>query len=129
MAGAFDMRTVLLSLAALASAVSAAFAHPATEQFIPIGESTYDLTMQGEVVAARETSAESGAISMTVEGAPAPVSYAIGPATRIYLDRSALGRPNTLGSMDDLRPGQDIEVAIPSLESPTAIWIKIRTEE
>lgn len=123
------MRTILVAV--LAAALSGvASAQQATEQYIPIGQSPGALTMQGQVQAAAGPAAGGeGSVSMTSEAAPGGVSYAIGPHTRIYIDHSAQGRPNTMGALADLQPGRAIEVSIPNAETRVASWIKVRAAE
>lgn len=124
------MRTILVAV--LAAALSGvASAQQATEQYIPIGQSPGALTMQGQVQAAAGPAAAGGegSVSMTSEAAPGGVSYAIGPHTRIYIDHSAQGRPNTMGALADLQPGRAIEVSIPNAETRVASWIKVRAAE
>ena len=124
------MRTILVAV--LAAALSGvASAQQATEQYIPIGQSPGALTMQGQVQSAAAPGAAGGegSISMTSEAAPGGVSYGIGPHTRIYIDHSAQGRPNTMGALADLQPGRAIEVSIPNAETRVASWIKVRAAE
>jgi hypothetical protein len=123
-------RTLSLSLIAAALLAGVAFAHPATEQFIPIGQSPHAVTMQGKVSAVAEPAAADGvsSIAMTTPAAPEALNYVVNPQTRIYIDRSAHGRASTLGSMADLQPGRDIEVAVSASDTSTALWIKVRAE-
>jgi hypothetical protein len=125
------MRAFILALAVSAAAMGAALAHPATEQYIPIGQSPGALTMQGEVSQPVAPAAANGetSVAMTAAGATGDVAYVVGASTRIYLDRSAQGRPNTVGSLADLQPGRAIEVCIPDASSRVADWIKVRTPE
>lgn len=125
------MRAILVSVLATAALAGAAWAQQATEQYIPIGQSPGALTMQGQVQAATAPAATGGegSISMTSEAAPGGVSYGIGPHTRIYIDHSAQGRPNTMGTLADVQPGRAIEVSIPNAETRVASWVKVRAGE
>lgn len=123
------MRAISLAFAFWALA-GAASAQQATEQFIPIGQSPGAVTMQGELSAAAEPAAAGGetVVSMTATGAQLR-SYVIGPQTRIYIDRSALGQPNTIGGVDDLRAGRHAEVSVADSAARVALWIKVRAEQ
>ncbi len=125
------MRTMLVAVLAAALLSSAASAQVASEQFIPIGQSPGALTMQGEVqaAAAPAVAGGEGSVAMTSEAAPDGVSYLIGPRTRIYIDRSALGRPNTMGALADIQPGRAIEVSVPTADTRVASWIKVRATD
>ncbi len=125
------MRTFTLTLLAALALAGAAAAQQASEQYIPIGQSPGALTMRGEVTATAAPAAAGGeaSISMTSEAAPAGVSYVLGPRTRIYIDRSALGRPSTMGAMADLQPGRSVEVSIANADTRVANWIKVRATE
>jgi hypothetical protein len=124
------MRALILALAACAAAAGAALAHPATEQYIPIGQSPGALTMQGEVSQPVAPAAANGetSIAMSAAGGAGDVAYVIGPHTRIYLDRSAQGRASSVGSLADLQPGRAIEVCIPDADARVAEWIKVRAQ-
>lgn len=130
------MRAKLTLAAALAAGMAAlaiagpASAQQATEQYIPIGQSPGEGTMVGEVSAAVEPAAAGGATTFTMAseaGAP-DASYVIGPHTRIYVDRSAQGLPNTLGAAEDVQPGRVVEVRIGDAQTRVAAWIKVRAQ-
>ena len=124
------MRVVLISLFALASATPA-LAQRVTEQFIPIGQSPGALTMVGEVMATPAPANATGqsSIAMTSSVAPNGVSYGIDADTRIYIDRSEQGEPNTLGKVADIQPGRTVEVAIAEPTDRTAEWIKVQAPD
>lgn len=128
------MRTLMLALVTSFTLASAASAQRATEQFIPIGQSPGAVTMQGALGAVAEPAAAGGEASFVMTAAAADGAaaqeraYTIGPQTRIYVDRSALGQASTLGSMDDLRAGRVVEVCIADAASRVALWIKVRAE-
>ena len=50
----------------------------------------------------------------------------VGPATRIYVDRSAQNQMNTLGTIADVRPGRVVEVRIADPATRVAEWVKVR---
>ncbi len=121
---------VVAAMALTDALAGAASAQQATEQYIPIGQSPGALTMQGQVQATTAaTAGGDGSVSMTSEAAPGGVSYGIGPHTRIYIDHSGQGRPNTLGTLAEVQPGRAIEVSIPSAGTRIASWIKVRAAE
>ena len=124
------MRALLIvALALFTPAV--VVAHPATEQFIPIGQSPGAVTMQGQVTTAAQPSALGAetSFSMTAAGAARDVSYVVGPNTRIYVDRSQHGRANTHGTIADLQAGRLIEVCVADTQSRVALWIKVRADQ
>jgi hypothetical protein len=119
------MRTLALATLALAFA-GAAWAHPATEQFIPIGESPGPGVVQGTALPVAEPAAGGDAI-VAVENSGAQVgAYVVTEHTRIYIDRSAQGLPNLVGTINDVQPGRVIEVRIADPETRAAEWIKVR---
>ena len=120
------MRVVLVSLFALAGATPA-FAQRVTEQFIPIGQSPGALTMIGEVMSAPAPPNAEGqtSVAMTSSVAPNGVAYGIDSDTRIYIDRSEQGQPNTLGEVTDIQPGRTVEIAIAAPTDRTAEWVKV----
>ncbi len=124
------MRTIIRAVVVASALAGAASAQQATEQFIPIGQSPGAMTMQGELSAAAEPAAAGGeaTIAMTIAGAE-PRSYAIGPQTRIYIDRSAQGRASTMGGLADLRAGRHAEVSVAEAAPGIALWIKVRPEQ
>jgi hypothetical protein len=122
------MRSILTFVIASAALIGAAYAHPATEQYIPIGQSPGGGTVQGRAGAVAEPSTAAGAPTVTVETAAAPQSFVIGSRTRVYVDRSAQGLPSTVGTLADVQPGRIIEVRIADPQSRYAEWIKVRPE-
>src|SRR5262245_33764493 len=96
------MRNLFTAMLAGAVLIGAAYAHPATEQYIPIGQSPGDGTVQGRAGAVAEPSAAGAAPTVTVETATAPQSFVVGSRTRVYIDRSAQGLPNTVGTLADV---------------------------
>jgi hypothetical protein len=119
------MRTLALATLALAFA-GAAWAHPATEQFIPIGQSPGPGVVQGTAAPVAEPAAGGDPI-VAVEGAAGAQvgAYVVTEHTRIYVDRSAQGLPSLVGTINDVQPGRVIEVRIDP-ETRAAEWIKVQ---
>jgi hypothetical protein len=120
------MRTFVFTLAAAIALAGAAAAHPATEQYIPIGQSPGGTTVQGTAYATAEPATAGGPASVSVDVAGDYQNYVIGPRTRIYVDRSAQGQPSTLGTVEDLQAGRVVEVRLADAETRVAAWIKVR---
>lgn len=120
------MRTLAVAALALAFAGSA-FAHPATEQFIPIGQSPGPGVVQGTAAPVAEP-ASGGAPIVAVENASGAElgAYVVTEHTRIYVDRSSQGLPNLVGTLNDVQPGRVIEVRILDPQTREADWIKVR---
>jgi hypothetical protein len=120
------MRTVLFAALASVALAGAAGAHPATEQFIPIGESPGPGVVQGTATPVVEP-ASGGPPILAVERAGEEVgAYVVTPRTRIYIDRSDRGLPSLVGTLDDVQPGSIVEVRISDPETRVAEWIKVR---
>lgn len=121
------MRLAVLAAIAGFALTGAAFAHPATEQFIPIGQSPGGGTVQGTAGAvAAPASGDGPAVVQVVTPAAAAQDFVIGPETRIYIDRSAQGAPNVVGTIEDVQPGRVIEVRLADETTRVAAWIKVR---
>jgi hypothetical protein len=121
-----QMRTFVFTLAAGIALAGAAAAHPATEQYIPIGQSPGADTVQGTAYATAEPATAGGAPTVSVDVAGDYQNYVVGPNTRIYVDRSAQGRPSTLGTIEDVQVGRVIEVRLADAATRVAAWIKVR---
>jgi hypothetical protein len=118
------MRTFMIAAAASLALAGVAVAHPATEQYIPIGASTAQ-TMLGTISATPEPAAVGGETALTMQSDQQVASYAVGPRTRIYVDRSSFGQASTLGGVADLQAGLVVEVCLEP-NSNVARWIKVR---
>jgi hypothetical protein len=99
-------------------------AQRATEQFIPVGQSpgvSGVLSYLGDCEAVDE---QSRTVTMRdAQGQSRTVK--VGPATLIWLDRSAARQGNQPGSFPDLHRGYRMEV-FPAPDRPdTAVWIKV----
>jgi len=122
------MRTVLIAVAASLALAGAAAAHPATEQYIPIGQSPGPGIVSGRAGVVAEPSEAGGEPIVSVQAASGAElgAYAVTPQTRVYIDRSAQGLPNLVGTIDDVQPGRVIEVRIADPVTRAAEWIKVR---
>ena len=122
------MRSIAYAIAATIALAGAAAAHPATEQFIPIGQSPGPGVVQGTAGAVVEPSAADGEPVVAVENNSGAElgAYVVTEHTRIYIDRSAQGLPNLVGTIDDVQPGSVIEVRIADPQTREAEWIKVR---
>jgi hypothetical protein len=122
------MRSFVITLTASLALAGAAAAHPATEQFIPIGQSPGPGVVAGTAGAVAEPSEAGGEPIVSVEAASGGElgAYAVTPQTRIYIDRSAQGLPSLVGTIEDVQPGRVIEVRIADPETRAAEWIKVR---
>jgi hypothetical protein len=121
------MRMFLAAALVPLALAGAASAHPATEQFIPIGQSPGPGVVQGTAAPVAEP-ASGGAPVVAVESAGDQIgAYVVTPQTRIYVDRSAEGLPNTVGTLEDVLPGRVVEVRVHP-ETRAAEWIKVRAQ-
>jgi hypothetical protein len=123
------MRSFAYAIFATLAFVGGAWAHPATEQFIPIGQSPGDGTVvQGTAGPTAEALAGGGDPVVSVENARGEElgAYVVTERTRIYVDRSAQGLPSLVGTIEDVQPGRVIEVRIADPETRAAEWIKVR---
>lgn len=101
----------------------AAIAHPATERYIPIGESPG--LSRRETYIGRIRSVDESAHQLMVESEQGErQTIQVTPASDMWIDRSGRGRVNLDATFEDCRPGRRIEARLHegSLE---ADWIKI----
>jgi len=124
------MRTALFAALASLALAGAASAHPATEQYIPIGQSPGPGVISGTAGVVAEPSSGEGDPIVSVQGATGSQvgAYVVTEQTRVYIDRSAQGLPSTVGTINDVQPGRVIEVRIADPETRAAEWIKVRAE-
>jgi hypothetical protein len=122
------MRQFAYALIATFALAGAAAAHPATEQFIPIGESPGPGVVQGTAAAVAEPSSVEGEPVVSVENTSGAElgAYVVTEHTRIYIDRSAQNLPSLVGTIADVQPGRVIEVRIADPQTREAEWIKVR---
>ena len=100
-----------------------ASAQEMTERFIPIGESpgvSNETSIIGEIVAV-DTSRR----TLTVEAEGERRTLQVNNATRIWLDRSSVGRTNETASYADCDVGRRAEVNYGEPGNRTAEWIKL----
>lgn len=102
-------------------AISAAWSHPGTEQYIPIGKSPGISNVKSYVGAIRSVRETESGFSMAVEDADMQID--VDQSTKIYLDTGS-GNANTVGSEEDCRVGRTVEVYLH--ESGVAYWVKIK---
>jgi hypothetical protein len=101
-------------------------AQQATEQYIPIGESpgvSDGYSLIGELVAVQLQSREISVATNTGRR-----TFDVAKTTRIWLDRSQLGRASTEASFADCEVGRLVEVTPRRDDASVALWIKIRAE-
>ena len=114
---------IALVIAAL-GASTPAFGHPATERFIPIGQSpgvSNKLTVVGTV-----QRVDPAARSITVVGSSGAVTVRIQDKTRIWLDRTKLKKTNLDASFADLALGRTVEVRfVDPGRKQIADWVKV----
>ena len=98
----------------------------ATERFIPIGRSPglSDATSVGKI-----SSSDPASLTLTVSGPQAGRGVEITERTRIWLDRSTIGKTNLTGSIHDCRPGRTVEIKYEDPERRRAAWVKVKVGE
>jgi hypothetical protein len=119
------MRTILFAALASLALAGAAAAHPATEQYIPIGQSPGPGVVQGAAQPVVEPAAGGPPIVGVERDGSQLGAYVVTEQTRVYIDRSTQRLPNLVGTLDDVQPGRVIEVRI-NPETRAAEWIKVR---
>lgn len=116
---------IISLLGILLTVASPGFAQKTTELFIPLGQSpglSGKHTLVGKIDL---TNALNN--TLTVTDAAGTYSVPVAPGTRIYLDKSQAGMPNTQGTLADCRPGDTIEVKfVDNARTQPAEWIKVR---
>lgn len=102
---------------------AAAWSHPATERYIPIGESPGISGVHSYIGTIRSVAAATEAgITMRV-GVDEKI-VKVDHDTRIYLQPADPQKSNALGGYDDCQAGREVEAYL--ADDGTAIWIKIR---
>lgn len=124
-----QLSRITLTLVFAIATASAAFAHIGTEVYIPIGKSpgiSGEHSYIGEI-----TERETEGYGLMLDRAHGGYSNVeINEETRIYLDRSKMGKRNLRGSYSDCRPGRRIEVKFRDNDpSQPAEWIKVEVAE
>ena len=124
------MRHQITSVAVLAVALAfgvSSHAHPATEQYIPIGKSpgvSGKYTMMGVV-----QSVDRASNTVTVSGSKGAKSYRVDEKTRIYVDRNRWKLTNLKGSYRDCEAGVTVEIMYRHGDDSVAEWIKIEAQD
>lgn len=116
-------------LFALSCLVTAGVAHAqrSTEVYIPIGESPGVSGVLSVIGTCSAVGAQRQTV--TVRAGDRTWSTEIGEETKIYLDRSQLGLPNTYGTVGDLREDRVMEIKYPRgrrVSGTACEWIKVR---
>ena len=113
---------VMTSIAALGLFAGAfAISHPATERFIPIGQSPGVSSVKSYVGAIESVRSTASGFTMSVGDGEKPIQ--VTENTKIYLDTGP-GESNKIGTEQDCRVGHIVEVYLRG--DGTANWIKIR---
>ncbi len=98
-------------------------AQEATERYIPVGQSpglSSHYTYIGQLVRL-----DAAARTVTVRNADTTRTIALTEHTKIWLDRSATRQAALIGRLEDLRPGQRIEIKYEDYATrERAAWIK-----
>lgn len=117
------MRTILKAMIAAMVIIASALAlsHPATERFIPIGDSPGVSKVKSYIGAIRSVRTTASGFTMSVEDSEKPIT--VTEDTKIYLDTGP-GKTNGVGSEDDCRVGRIVEVYLH--DDGTAYWVKIK---
>ncbi len=121
---------VLRSLTFVTIAVAAAlvgpsvYAHPATEQYIPIGYWSSVGGAHTYVGALTGVSAQSDTLTFNDDGQPREIR--ITEDTKIWIDLSHLKQSSMKGERSDIKPGVITEVKIKEGSDDEAEWIKIQ---
>ncbi|MGH8222540.1 MAG: hypothetical protein ACREQZ_06165 [Woeseiaceae bacterium] len=114
-------RIALVAAGALCSAL--AWSHPATERYIPIGESPGISGVRAHIGTIRSV-AEVSESGLTMRVGAEEKLVKVDRGTRIYLQKADPRESNALGTYADCRAGREVEAYL--ADDGTAIWIKIR---
>lgn len=102
-----------------------AIAQQTTEQFIPMGMSpgvSNTHSYLGNIASVNRS-----AKTFQMQSDQGLKTMRVSPSTRIWLDRSKVGKSNIKGSINDLEAGSSVEVMHSSEDANTAAWIKIES--
>lgn len=120
-------RMLRLTLAALlGSSAASAFAQKATEMYIPIGQSA---GLSGKhTLLARVQSVNEAQRSLTVMHDGTAYTAKLGAQTPVWLDRSGLKQPNSVGALSDVKPGMTVELKYQKNNrgAGDAEWLKVQ---
>ncbi|MDH3317785.1 MAG: hypothetical protein OER43_18725 [Gammaproteobacteria bacterium] len=120
-----NRRKILIGFGmALGAATSAGVAQQTTERFIPIGESPGKSNRTSYI--GRIVAVDAGGRTVTVQDdGGTGHTLQVTNSTRIWLDRSALGLSNEVGSYADCQVGRRAEVSYTLVAEGVADWIKV----
>lgn len=119
----------LCVLAMVSLGATSAQGQEATERYIPIGQSpglSGTVTYTGEITG---VDPEARIVTLDRPADARRVTVTVTERTRIWLDRSSVGRPNLTGQFADLRQGALAEIHFQDGEpAQVADWIKIESD-
>ena len=95
-------------------------AHPQTERYVPIGESS------AETVAGTVQSHADDPHRLVVATETGTRTAIMDERTSIWIDRNRRKATNLQGTYDDCSPGRYVEVKYLDAEAGVADWIKVR---
>lgn len=113
------LSAALLMMAVLPAA--GVFSHPATELYIPIGQSPGISNVKSYVGRIRSLRETDDGFLMNVEGSVSRID--VDESTKIYVDAGP-GKKNRVGTRADCEVGRTVEVYLH--ESGVAYWVKVR---
>jgi hypothetical protein len=120
-------RVLRFTLAALLGCTGAsAFAQKSTEMFIPVGQSA---GLSGKhTLLARVQSVNEAQRSVTVVHDGSTYTAKLGAQTPVWLDRSGLKQPNSVGALSDVKPGMTVELKFQknNRSAGDAEWLKVQ---
>jgi hypothetical protein len=105
------------------SAVSSG-AHPATERYVPMGYWTSVGATNTYIGTVNAVTSDASALQYELAGQQRSVR--VDERTRIYIDRSAAGQTNLIGTRADLKAGREMEIRFRDDDPGVARWIKLR---
>ncbi len=119
------MKQLRLCAAVVMSALAVSAAgHPATERYIPMGYWTSIGVENSYIGDVTDVASDGATLAYQTEGRRTTIR--IDDETRIYIDRSHLGKKSLRGTREDLRPGRRMEIKLRTDASGVAEWIKVR---
>ena len=121
------MRTLAVVAVLSVVGVATVQAQRATEQFIPVGQSPGVSGVRSYLGECESIDEQSQTVTLR-DAQGQGRTMKVGPATRIWLDRSAAKRGNKSGTFQDLRRGHRMEILPAPDRLDTAEWIKIVVE-
>lgn len=108
------------------SAFAIAHAHPASERFIPIGQSPGISGKYSYVGVINAVNAANWTITVVESGSPMDIK--VTESTKIWLDRSKRRKTNLSGNYQDCGVGDKVEIKFVDPDAKdTAEWIKVES--